>query len=366
MSGDSKQTTTQQSQTQPWAPAQPLLGGILGQLQSGLGSTGLTGNESNAINSLIQNAGSANQFAPQIMDYAKNLLSGGGANAQAGNIQSGYDRFVNQTNPLASNTDYNPYNTPGFSDAINTLKSDITSGINGQFAAAGRDFSGANQQALGRGLTQGIAPVIAQQYNQNVANQQGAAGNLYNASNSNAGLLSGLQQQFLANQGAGIGASGSALDAANNGANAVLSAEQIRRNTPIQSLGLLANIGIPIAGLGSQSSGTSTTVNSPSTLQKIGQGVGIASSLFGGGQSGVLPAAFKFISDRNAKDDIARVGWLNDGTPVYRFRYKGDQRFQIGLMAQDIEQRVPEAVGQIGPYLAVDYKLATDKSLEVA
>lgn len=269
MSGESKQTTTQQSQTNPWAPAQPALQGILSQLQGQLGNTGLTGAENNALNTIEANAQNANQFAPQIMDFAKNLLSGGGANAQAGNIQSGYDRYVNQTNPLASNTNYNPYDTPGFRDAINTITSDITNNVNGSFAAAGRDFSGSNQQALGRGILQGVAPTIAAQYNQNVQNQQGAAGNLYNAGNTNAGLLSGLQQQFLQNQGAGIGASNEALNAQNNGANAVLQAEAQRRGIPVQALGLLANIGVPIAGLGSQSSGTSTTTKNPSFWENL-------------------------------------------------------------------------------------------------
>ena len=369
MGGDSKQTTTQQSQTQPWAPAQPFLNGILGQLQNGLGSTGLTGAETGALNTITQNATTANRFAPQIGDYASSLLAGGGANAQAGNVQSGYDRFVNQTNPLASNTNYNPYDTAGFKDAINTAISDVTNSTNGAFAAAGRDFSGANSQALGRGIMQGVAPTIAAQYNQNVQNQQGAAGNLYNASNANAGLLSGMQQQFLQNQGAGIDASGKALDAQNNGANSILQAEAMRRNIPVQSLGLLANIGIPIAGLGSQSNGTSTSTYSPSLLQQVQGWTGVANGLFGGGGSngvGTLAAMSKFISDRNAKDDIAQVGALFDGTPVYRYRYKGDHRFQIGLMAQDVEKYAPEAVGRIGPWKAVDYKLATDKALEVA
>lgn len=361
-SGDSKQTTTQQSQTAPWEAAQPALKGILGQLQGQLGNTGLTANENTALNTLTANAANAGQFAPAIKDYATNLLQGGGANAQAGNIQAGYDRYVGQTNPLASNTNYDPRNTPGFGDVLDTLKSDITQSVNGQFAAAGRDFSGANSQALGRGLMQGLAPVIQSQYNQNVQNQQGAARDLFGASNTNAGLLSGLQQQYLANQGAGIGASGAALDAQNNGANAVLAAEAQRRGIPLQSLGLLANIGVPIAGLGSQSSGTSTTNNQASLVDTVGKWTNVGTNLF----SSALPSAFKFISDRSAKTDIEQVGSLFDGTPVYRYRYKGEPRFQIGLMAQDVQQRTPEAVGKIGPWLAVDYKLATDKALEVA
>lgn len=275
MGGTSQTSQTQNSTTQPWAPAQPALQGILGQVQSGLGNTALTGNETGAINTLEHNAGNASQYAPAIQGYAQNLLSGGGANAQAGNINQNYQNYQAQTNPLASNTNYNPYSTPGFGDAINTMTSDITNGVNGQFAGAGRDFSGANSMALGRGLTQGLAPTIASQYNQNVQNQQGAAGNLYQAGNTNAGLLTGLNQQGLANQGQGVTAAGQANDAQNAGANATLQAEAARRGIPVQALGLLSQIGIPIAGLGGQSTGTSTGTATASPTQQIGQ-------LFGG------------------------------------------------------------------------------------
>lgn len=269
MGGESKQTNTQQSQTAPWEVAQPFLKNVLGQLGTNLGNTGLTGNETNALNTITQNAQNADRFAPQINDYAANLLAGGGALSQAPNVQAGYDRFVSQTNPLASNTNYDPYQTPGFKDAIDTLTGDIRNNVNGSFAAAGRDFSGANFNALSRGITQGIAPTIANQFNANRSAQQGAAQNLYNAGNMNAGLLSGLQQQFLANQGAGVGASNDALNAQNNGANAILQAEAQRRGIPTQALGLLAQIGIPIAGLGSQSSGTSTGTKQMSGIEQF-------------------------------------------------------------------------------------------------
>jgi len=277
MGGESKQSQTQSSTTQPWAEAQPALQGILSQLTGNLGKTGLTGAETGAIDTLSANAGTASQFAPQITDFAKSLLAGGGATDQAGAVNQNYQRYVDQTNPLASNTNYNPYDTPGFRDAINTATSDITNNTNGSFAAAGRDFSGANSMALGRGLTQGLAPTIAAQYNQNVNNQQGAAGNLYNAGNTNAGILSGLNQQKLSNQGQGVTAAGAANDAANAGANATLQAEATRRGIPVQALGLLAQIGIPIAGLGGQSTGTSTGTQQMSgadQFNKIASGTG--------------------------------------------------------------------------------------------
>ncbi|OAF05468.1 hypothetical protein AYJ54_00755 [Bradyrhizobium centrolobii] len=290
MGGTSKSETTQQSTTAPWQPAQGALTGILGQLNNYLPQTGLNGAQTNAINTIDQNGANVGQYAPAVNAYTTNLLNGGGATDQAGNINSAYQQYVSQTNPLASNTNYNPYDTPGFKDALNTLTSDITNQVNGSFAAAGRDFSGSNSQALGRGLTQGLAPTIVAQYNQNVQNQQGAAGNLYSAGNTTGGILSALQQQKLANQGAGVGAISAGQDALNSGANNTLAAEAQRLGTPLQNLGLLANIGIPIAGLGGTSSGTSNTTNQMSGAQQFATIMGGIGSLipkgpisFGGG-----------------------------------------------------------------------------------
>jgi hypothetical protein len=367
MGGTSKTTQTQNSISNPWEPAQDTLKGILGQIQGQMGSTGVTGAETDALNSSVANANQfAQNYAPQINDYAKSLMSGGGATDQAGNVNANYQRYVDQTNPLASNTNYDPYQTPGFKDALNTTIADITNQTNGQFAAAGRDFSGMNSQTLGRGIMQGVSPTIAAQYNQNVQNQQGAAGNLYNAGNTNAGILAGLQQQKLANQGQGVTAAGQAFDAQNAGNNATLAAEAQRRGIPTQALGLLAQIGIPIAGLGGQSSGTATGEQQMSGAQQFATIAGGLGSLFGGGGGSTAGNVFKFISDRRAKEDIEQVGTLFDGTPVYRYRYIGQPAFQIGLMAQDVEKYAPEAVGQIGQFKAVDYKLATNNAVEVA
>ena len=271
MGGTSKSSTTQNSTTAPWQAAQPALNGILSQVNSNLNNTSLTGNESNALNTIAANGQNAtNLYAAPAQNYATTLLNGGGALNQAGNVNQNYLDYAKATQPLASNTDYNPYNTPGFKDALNTTIADITNSTNGQFAAAGRDFSGMNSQTLGRGILQGVAPTIAAQYNQNVQNQQGAAGNLYNAGNTNAGILSGLQQQYLTNQGNGVTAAGQATDVANAGANSALSAEAQRRGIPVQALGLLSQIGIPIAGLGSQSTGTSNSENQMSGAQQFG------------------------------------------------------------------------------------------------
>lgn len=283
MGGESKQTQQTSSTTNPWEPAQGALKGILGQLDPLIANSGLSSASTNAINQLQSNASAGNPYAGQIDSYTQNLLNGGGANNQAGNVQSGYDAYKAQTNPLASNTNYDPMQTPGLADALAALKSDITGSVNGQFAAAGRDSSGYNQQALGRGLTQGLAPVIVDQYNKNIANQQNAAGNLYSASNTNAGLLSGMNQQGLVNQQQGMTNSADALAAKNYAPQQTLALEQLRQSIPAQNLGLLAQIGVPIAGLGGQSTGTMTGTKQDSPMTQFlqfGQGLGSLGNLW--------------------------------------------------------------------------------------
>ncbi len=274
MGGQSKQETTQNSTTAPWAAAQPALQGILGQLQGNLGNTGVTGAESGALNTIVNNTNNASgTYAPAIADYAKSLLSGGGALDQAGNVNQNYQDYMRRLSTTADGGMIGQ--NSGLAPYLESLKSDITNSVNGRFAAAGRDMSGANSMALGRGLTAGLAPTIAAQYNTDVANQRSAADALYGGGNTTSGLLAGLQQQKLNNQGQGIGAANSATDAANAGANATLMAEAQRRGIPVQALGLLAQIGVPIAGLGSQSQGTATTTKQASPIEQI---MGISSA----------------------------------------------------------------------------------------
>jgi hypothetical protein len=81
----------------------------------------------------------------------------------------------------------------------------------------------------------------------------------------------------------------------------------------------------------------------------------ILGGLFGLGSSLIM-------SDRRVKDDIREVGKTNDGQPIYTYRYKGSPMLHMGLMAQDVEQRDPEAVVDVGGVKMVDY----DKALEDA
>ena len=62
------------------------------------------------------------------------------------------------------------------------------------------------------------------------------------------------------------------------------------------------------------------------------------------------------LSDRRAKTDIERVGTTNGGLAVYRYRYKGDPQFRLGVMADEVEKVNPRAVRTIGGLKHVDYR----------
>ena len=265
----STSTQTQNSTTAPWTPTQPLLQGMIGQLNGGLASTGLTGAESGALDTTETNAGNLSQYSPMIADALKSYLGGGGAMDQAPAIQSTYDAYKAALTPYANGSMIGA--NSGLRPQLDTISNDVTNSVNGMFAGAGRDMSGLNQQALARGIAQGEAPVIANQYNTDVGRAIDAAGALYGAGNTTSGLLGNLRQQMLQNQGQGVGMVPTALASDNAGANAILAAEAQRRGIPVQALGLLANIGVPIAGLGRQTSGTSTgqTENQMSGAQQF-------------------------------------------------------------------------------------------------
>lgn len=284
MGGTSRQTQSSQSQTAPWQDAQPALKGILGQLQTQLGNTGLTPTETGALNTITNNAASAGQFTPQITNLIGDLLNGGGAGAQSGNINQAYQDYQRRLSPTADGQNIGPNGNPALQKYLDVTSNDIQSRINGMFAGAGRDLSGANVIQTARGISEGTAPILANQYNTDVSNMRSAADALYGAGNTTAGLLTGLNQQGLANRQAGAQLAPAALESQNAGANSILQAEAARRGIPVQALGLLANIGIPIAGLGGQTSGTSTGTNQMSGVQQfagIMQGLG---NLFGGGR----------------------------------------------------------------------------------
>lgn len=87
-------------------------------------------------------------------------------------------------------------------------------------------------------------------------------------------------------------------------------------------------------------------------------GEGMISSL--GKLAGGVGTAMSAFSDRNLKENILPAG-IENGHNVYEFSYKGDPRRYIGVMAQEVREKMPEAVVKTPIGLAVDYsKIGVD------
>jgi GH24 family phage-related lysozyme (muramidase) len=214
--------------------------------------------------------------------------------------------------------------------------------------AFGGDRAGLERANLARqqelGTAQAIAPIFQQGYQQALQTAQQQQGVGLAAEQANraafqqgaqqiAGLGTGAQQAAL--QGAQAQLAAGTAEQQTNQADLTARYQQFlqERGYPFQTAQFLANIAMGTGAL----SGSTTTSTQPAG----------------------------FFSDERLKEDIKRVGETDDGLPIYSYRYKGDKKTQIGLIAQDVEKEKPEAVG-LAPaadgklYKTVDYKKATE------
>ncbi len=354
MSGGSTTSQNQQqsSSTSPYAPTQGLLNSILGTL--GSTSTAPTAAQTQGTNQLVTNAQNAPDFSGAATNVANTLLSGGGSNNYAGILNNGYSQLQSELNPIASGSQIGA--NSALQPELNTIGNDTQNSVQGQFAAAGRSFSPAEAQAIARGTAQGEAPVEANQYNTDVANQMAAAGTLNTAAENTASGLNTLNQTQLGNETTGLTAAQAIPGILNQNANNLIAAGTAQQNLPYSGLTSLESLLLPIAGAGSQSTGTS----SGTTTQETSPTSNII-----GGLLGAAGLASKFIpSDVRVKEGIQHVGILNDGQPIFRYNYKADPSkvVHIGLLAQNVERENPDAVAEIGGVKHVNYDAATERA----
>jgi hypothetical protein len=155
------------------------------------------------------------------------------------------------------------------------------------------------------------------------------------------GMGAGTAQQLAA---LGTGAQGAAL----SGAQAQLAAGQAQQQTAQAGLQALYNQFLQQQAYPFQAA---------QFLANVAMGTG---ALSGSTQTAVVPGGL--FSDVRMKENIRKVGETFDGQPVYSYNYKGDDRTQMGMLAQEVEQRHPEAVGLAGGMKTVDYDKATRDS----
>lgn len=110
----------------------------------------------------------------------------------------------------------------------------------------------------------------------------------------------------------------------------------------LQNIGL--NAGQLVAGAGQQSQSQSTGSSSSRSYEGIGKFIGQV-------------AAGVYASDIRLKENIKKIAKLDNGLGVYNYNYIGDDTLWIGVMAQEVEAIMPEALGPRTPdgYMTVNY-----------
>ena len=205
-----------------------------------------------------------------------------------------------------------------------------------------------NQQNLAMGQT--LGNMANQGYQSAAQNYMGglAAQGQLGAQYGNIGNLAQTAGMTGAQQLSSAGAIPYAVQQAQNAAGYQQFAQQ--QAYPWQTLGSLANMA---SGLGAGQGGTSSTTSpGPNTMNSI---MGLGTSLLG----------FMTPSDERLKENMEPIGKTFDGQNIYKFNYKGDPKTNIGLSAQEVEKRNPDAVHKTDEGIRmVDYNDATSHSAD--
>lgn len=276
-------------------------------------------------------------------------------------------------------------------DSSRLARTGAQAGLLGQIndtrtANAGQAVTGANlaSQASQAALTgqATLADAIRANNTQRIG-QYGTA--LSGAQSDRAAALSGLGavsgvQTSLLQPGKTLTAAGGIEDAARQ---QELDAAQAYFNetqqSPWKQLGLLSELGLPIASAGGTVQGTTVQKTpQPSVFQQIlgglSSGVGLLgqtgafpTAAAGAGSAGWLSSLPALLSDERAKENVVEVGATHDGQPIHLYTYRGDNTPQMGLLAQQVAQRDPGAVSRRPDgLLAVDYARALGPSMREA
>jgi hypothetical protein len=258
---NSSSTTQQKTKQNPWEPAIPGLTNIAGGA-SGMvaGATSLNPLQTQALDSMQANASAGNPYASRVGVLADDMLAGG--TDRTGMAQSGYDQYKAQMDPFARGDFVDPTKNPQLQAYLDIAANKARDMVGGQFAAAGRSFSGANNIETARGITEAMAPTLLNAYQGERTNQINAINGLYGGANTTTGILSGLDQTKLGTQQAGIGVADAALGARDSASQRTLEIEAQRLGIPVEQLSKIAGILGPIGSMGGTGSSTSNTQGS--------------------------------------------------------------------------------------------------------
>ena len=303
--GKGKQT--QATQSAPWAPAQGYLkdalgqasdlytGGKLGIDYSGDWVADMTGGQQDALRGIIRQAG-------ENTGILQGLLGSLGGIADGSTQGQNWDTIA--------------------SDTITRLMP----GINSSFAGSGMTGSTLHQQNLSKGLSEGLATAKVGHDNNAIQQQMAAASG-----------MGGLLQQIMGNSQTVYDAESKFQDQAQRELDSQYQNGLLQQDADWDAFSKYLSAITGIGGMGGTS--TQTQQSSGGLLGNILGAVGTIAKM----------------SDRRLKENIERIGQLDNGLAVYRYNYVGSARPEIGVLAQEVAEVRPEAVHSVGGYLAVNY-----------
>jgi hypothetical protein len=200
-------------------------------------------------------------------------------------------------------------NTPGYQFTMNQgLKS-----LANQNSAKGLGLSGAQQKGTLEYATGLADNTYGQQYNralQSYMTNYGMASDMFNR----LGGLSSMGQ----NAAAGVG------------------------NAGMQTASSMGNLAMQNAQNMGQAGMAGAQANQSILPNLVNAGMGAA-------------GIYALLSDRRFKTDIEQIGKTPGGHNWYQYRYMGRRELHQGVMAQEVEQTVPEAITEVDGVKYVDY-----------
>ena len=274
-SGTTANTTTK---TAPYAPASGLINTDINNAAGVQNTANNTGDLSNAWGDAANNALNLNNAGTAASNTGAQFLTGDPNNL----LSSALGSYQKTMNPIASmNAD--PTTNPATQSLLQAIQDQTQQSINGQFAGAGRSMSGYNAKDLAMGLSEGEAPTLFNQYNQNLANIQAASSGLLGAGQTTSSAEA-------ANKNTGLQMEGQAPTLSLGPTQAAQTAVDAPATNQAQMAALGQNLALPIAGLGGTSQGTGTGTATASPLTQLAQTGSAATGIGTAGLLGLLAA----------------------------------------------------------------------------
>jgi len=271
--GSKKESKTQNTsqQTDPWDETIPYLRDFMTTLDRvGSRDPGPSTNQLDAADRLTNLGFAGNPNSGDVQRLADDLFS---TQSRAGAVQAGYDDLERRLTPTADGTNLNILNNPHLQGLLQRAGDDVAGRINAQFAGAGRDLSGYNQRAIGEGVAGAQLPILFDQFNREQGRTDAAARDLFGAKTGSITTQDILDRQATDQRARGIDAQKARMDMDAWGPKMVFDLEQQMKKLPYEDLSYMAELLFPVAGLGSQSTGTSVTKGKS-------QGVGFQGNLY--------------------------------------------------------------------------------------